>query len=61
MGFGFSGITRAFKSVSTFFANLNPITSLVISLGIAWLMRPKVPEQPDFGTNDFDNYEKEFY
>ena len=58
MRFGFSGITRAFKSVSTFFANLNPITSLVISLGIAWLMRPKVPEMPDFGTNDFDNYEK---
>jgi len=38
--------------------NINPIVALVISVGLAWLMRPKVPEIPDFGTNDFDNYEK---
>jgi len=36
----------------------NPIVGLVISVALAWLMRPKVPEMPDFGTNDFDNYEK---
>ena len=56
MGFGnffksaVSIVTRAFIS--------NPIVSLVVSVAIAWVMRPKVPEQPDFGTNDFDNYEK---
>jgi len=38
--------------------NMNPIVGLVISVALAWLMRPKVPEMPDFGTNDFDNYEK---
>jgi len=38
--------------------NINPIVALVISVAIAWLVRPKVPEQPDFGTNDFDNFEK---
>jgi len=51
-----------FSSVVSFVAKtafkMNPITALVVSIGIAWLMRPKVPEQPDFGTNDFDNYEK---
>ena len=37
---------------------INPIVGLVISVAIAWVMRPKVPEMPDFGTNDFDNFEK---
>ena len=32
--------------------------ALVITVAIAWVMRPKVPEQPDFGTNDFDNFER---
>ena len=36
---------------------INPIVGLVISVAIAWVMRPKVPEIPDFGTTDFDNYE----
>ena len=52
---GFGGF---FKTVFKYFSNLNPVTQLVISIAIAWLMRPKVPEMPDFGTNDFDNYEK---
>ena len=54
MGFFSSVVSWAVKSVF----NLNPVVALVVSIGIAWLMRPKVPEQPDFGTNDFDNYEK---
>ena len=57
MGFG-----SFFSSVVSFVAKtvfkINPIVALVISVGIAWLMRPKVPEIPDFGTNDFDQYEK---
>jgi hypothetical protein len=54
MGFFSSVVSWAVKSAF----NLNPVVALVVSIGIAWLMRPKVPEQPDFGTNDFDNYEK---
>tara|TARA_B110000858_G_scaffold178479_1_gene214310 strand:- start:341 stop:526 length:186 start_codon:yes stop_codon:yes gene_type:complete len=56
-----------FKAVSKFvspvlkFFKVNPIVGLVISVAIAWLMRPKVPEIPDFGTNDFDQTKKEFY
>ena len=53
MGLG-SWVSKAISYV----ANLNPIVSLVISVGLGWVMRPKVPEMPDFGTNDFDNYEK---
>ena len=49
---------RAAVSIATRVLKVNPIVSLVISVAIAWVMRPKVPEQPDFGTNDFDNYEK---
>ena len=54
MGF-FSSVVSA---VTKYVLKINPIVALVISIGIAWLMRPKVPEQPDFGTNDFDNFEK---
>jgi len=54
MGFFSSVVSFVAKSVF----KVNPIVALVISVAIAWVMRPKVPEQPDFGTNDFDNYEK---
>ena len=55
MGFGIKSIIK--RAVS-YILDINPIVALVISVGIAWLMRPKTPEMPDFGTNDFDNYEK---
>jgi hypothetical protein len=55
---GFGSFFRAAVSIATKVFKVNPIVSLVITVAIAWLMRPKVPEQPDFGTNDFDNYEK---
>jgi len=55
---GFGSFFRAAVSVVTRALNINPIVALVISVAIAWVMRPKVPEQPDFGTNDFDNFEK---
>ncbi len=57
---GFNPFKAAAKFVSPVlkFLGVNPIVSLVISVAIAWLMRPKVPELPDFGTNDFDNFEK---
>jgi hypothetical protein len=55
---GFGSFFRAAVSIATKVFKVNPIVSLVISVGIAWLMRPKTPEIPDFGTNDFDQYEK---
>ncbi len=55
---GFGSFFRSVVSIATKALNINPIVGLVISVAIAWVMRPKVPEQPDFGTNDFDNYEK---
>ena len=55
---GFGSFFRAAVSIATKVFKVNPIVSLVISVGIAWLIRPKTPEIPDFGTNDFDQYEK---
>ena len=53
--FGFSGIVRA---VTSFFTNSNPIVALVVTVAIAWIFRPKVPEIADFGTSEFDDFEK---
>jgi hypothetical protein len=36
----------------------NPLISLGVSLFLAWILRPKVPEVPDFGTNEFDDFER---
>ena len=55
---GFGSFFRSVVSIATKALNINPIVGLVISVAIAWVMRPKVPEIPDFGTNDFDQYEK---
>jgi hypothetical protein len=55
MGFN---IKKIISAAVNYVLTLNPVVALVISIGIAWLMRPKTPEMPDFGTNDFDNYEK---
>lgn len=35
----------------------NKVVALVASLAIAWLFRPKVPEIPDFGLNEADDFE----
>jgi hypothetical protein len=53
--FGFGGIVRA---VTSFFTNSNPIVALVVTVAIAWIFRPKVPEIADFGTSEFDDFEK---
>jgi len=36
----------------------NPLVSLGVSLFLAWILRPKVPEIEDFGTNEFDDFER---
>ena len=37
---------------------LNPFVALGISLFLSWILRPKVPEIEDFGTNSFDDFER---
>ncbi len=63
MGFGgFGGIvksvSKAFGGVSKFFGNMNPLVSLGVTLFMSWVLRPKVPEIEDFGTNSFDDFER---
>ena len=58
MGISLGSIVSTVVKFASKALNINPIVGLVISVAIAWVMRPKVPEQPDFGTNDFDNFEK---
>jgi len=43
---------------SKFFKNMNPLVSLGVSLFLSWVLRPKVPEIQDFGTNQFDDFER---
>jgi hypothetical protein len=35
----------------------NKVVALIATLAIAWLFRPKVPEIPDFGLNEADDFE----
>ncbi len=42
--------------IVSFFSN--PLVSLGVSLFLAWILRPKVPEIEDFGTNEFDDFER---
>jgi hypothetical protein len=42
----------------TKFLGLNPLLSLGVSLFLSWILRPKVPEIADFGTNEFDDFER---
>ena len=44
------------KPIANFFQN--PLVSLGITLFLAWVLRPKVPEIDDFGTNEFDDFER---
>jgi len=59
MGFGgFGGIVKAVTKAVGFFKNMNPLVSLGVTLFLAWALRPKVPEIEDFGTNEFDDFER---
>ena len=50
-------ISKVTSPVLKFF-NVNPLVSLGVSLFLAWILRPKVPEIEDFGTNEFDDFER---
>jgi len=59
MGFGgFGGIVKAVTKAVSFFKSANPLVSLGVTLFLAWVLRPKVPEIEDFGTNEFDDFER---
>ena len=59
MGFGgFGGIVKAVTRAVSFFKSANPLVSLGVTLFLAWALRPKVPEIEDFGTNEFDDFER---
>ena len=55
----FSGITNILKpALKVFKIFKNPWVSLGVTLFMSWLLRPKVPEIEDFGTNSFDDFER---
>jgi hypothetical protein len=54
----FSGIVNTITKVTGFFKNMNPLVSLGVTLFLSWALRPKVPEIEDFGTNEFDDFER---
>jgi hypothetical protein len=57
MGF-FSGIVKAVTKSKVLGFLQNPLVSLGVSLFLSWILRPKVPEIEDFGTNEFDDFER---
>ena len=52
------GLKKLFKKAVGFFTSGNPLVNLGITLFLAWILRPKVPEIDDFGTNEFDDFER---
>jgi len=55
---GFGGIVKAVTKAVLFFKGANPLVQLGVTLFLAWILRPKVPEIEDFGTNEFDDFER---
>ena len=58
MGWGsiVKSVLKPVLKYSKFFQN--PLVQLGVTLFLAWLLRPKVPEIEDFGTNQFDDFER---
>ena len=50
-------VKKYIAPVVNFFTG-NPLVSLGVTLFLAWALRPKVPEIEDFGTNEFDDFER---
>jgi hypothetical protein len=53
----FFSIGSFFSAAVSFFTGLNPVVKLIATIAIAWLFRPKVPDLPDFGVNEADDFE----
>jgi len=54
----FFSIGAFFSAVASFFATINPIVAIVVTVAIAWIMRPKLPEIPDYAVNEADEFER---
>ena len=50
--------SSAVSFVTKKFFGVNPLVALGVSLFLSWILRPKVPEIEDFGTNEFDDFER---
>ena len=58
MGFSFKKfVSKAVSPILKVFG-VNPFVALGVSLFLSWILRPKVPEIEDFGTNSFDDFER---
>ena len=55
---GIGNIVRRALSPVLKFLGVNPLVALGVSLFLAWILRPKVAEIEDFGTNEFDDFER---
>ena len=55
---GFGGFGGFISSVTSFFSNMNPVVKIIATVALAWVFRPKTPDLPDFGTSEFDDFEK---
>ena len=53
-----TSVVTKVKGTKLFSFFQNPLVSLGASLFLSWVLRPKTPEIPDFGTNEFDDFEK---
>ena len=51
-------LSSAISFVTKKFFGVNPLVALGVSLFLSWILRPKVPEIEDFGTNEFDDFER---
>ena len=58
MGGIVKSVVSVVSKVASVFTGGNPLVSLGVSLFLGWVLRPKVPDIPDFGTNEFDDFEK---
>ena len=58
MGGVVESATKIIKPLQNFLKGGNPLIALAGTLFLAWALRPKVPEIPDFGTNEFDDFER---
>jgi len=58
MGFSFKKFISKAVSPILKVIGVNPFVALGVSLFLSWVLRPKVPEIEDFGTNSFDDFER---
>ena len=51
------GILSSAVSFVSSILGVNPVVKLIATIALAWLFRPKVPDLPDYGLNEADDFE----